>query len=239
MKAVGNSVIGMRRTNNEDAIYINEQKNLYLVADGMGGCNAGEVASSTAISAFVEAMENAENGETLDKMMSAIAQCNKKVYQKSRENVEFLDMGTTLVAVTVENEKMFIVHVGDSRVYLFRENNLQQITTDHSYVMELVKIGSITREEAEVHPKRNIITRAIGIREEVEADTVIEDVKQGDKLLLCTDGLSNMVSKGEMTKILIEQCSTEEKVKKLVVLANEKGGLDNISLILIEILRGE
>ena len=233
MKAVGNSVIGMRRTNNEDAIYINEQKNLYLVADGMGGCNAGEVASSTAISAFVEAMENAENGETLDKMMSAIAQCNKKVYQKSRENVEFLDMGTTLVAVTVENEKMFIVHVGDSRVYLFRENNLQQITTDHSYVMELVKIGSITREEAEVHPKRNIITRAIGIREEVEADTVIEDVKQGDKILLCTDGLSNMVSKGEMTKILIEQCSTEEKVKKLVVLANEKGGLDNISLILI------
>ncbi len=235
MKAVGNSVIGMRRTNNEDAIYINEQKNLYLVADGMGGCNAGEVASSTAISAFVEAMENAENGETLDKMMSAIAQCNKKVYQKSRENVEFLDMGTTLVAVTIENEKMFIVHVGDSRVYLFRENNLQQITTDHSYVMELVKIGSITREEAEVHPKRNIITRAIGIREEVEADTVIEDVKQGDKILLCTDGLSNMVSKGEMTKILIEQCSTEEKVKKLVVLANEKGGLDNISLILIEI----
>ena len=150
MKAVGNSVIGMRRTNNEDAIYINEQKNLYLVADGMGGCNAGEVASSTAISAFVEAMENAENGETLDKMMSAIAQCNKKVYQKSRENVEFLDMGTTLVAVTVENEKMFIVHVGDSRVYLFRENNLQQITTDHSYVMELVKIGSITREECPI-----------------------------------------------------------------------------------------
>ncbi len=141
----------------------------------------------------------------------------------------------TLVAVTIENEKMFVVHVGDSRVYLFRENNLQQITTDHSYVMELVKIGSITREEAEVHPKRNIITRAIGIREDVEADTIIEDMKQGDKILLCTDGLSNMVSKGEMTKILIEQCSTEEKVKKLVVLANEKGGLDNISLILIEI----
>ena len=235
MKAVGNSVIGMRRTNNEDAIYINEQKNLYLVADGMGGCNAGEVASSTAISAFVKAMENAENGEILDKMMSEVAQCNKEVYQKSRENIEFLDMGTTLVAVTIENEKMFVVHVGDSRVYLFRENNLQQITTDHSYVMELVKIGSITREEAEVHPKRNIITRAIGIREDVEADTIIEDMKQGDKILLCTDGLSNMVSKGEMTKILIEQCSTEEKVKKLVVLANEKGGLDNISLILIEI----
>ena len=235
MKAVGNSVIGMRRTNNEDAIYINEQKNLYLVADGMGGCNAGEVASSTAISAFVKAMENAENGEILDKMMSAVAQCNKEVYQKSRENIEFLDMGTTLVAVTIENEKMFVVHVGDSRVYLFRENNLQQITTDHSYVMELVKIGSITREEAEVHPKRNIITRAIGIREDVEADTIIEDMKQRDKILLCTDGLSNMVSKGEMKKILIEQCSTEEKVKKLVFLANEKGGLDNISLILIEI----
>ena len=120
MKAVGNSVIGMRRTNNEDAIYINEQKNLYLVADGMGGCNAGEVASSTAISAFVEAMENAENGEILDKMISAVTQCNKKVYQKSRENIEFLDMGTTLVAVTIEYEKMFFFHVGVSRLYLFR-----------------------------------------------------------------------------------------------------------------------
>lgn len=235
MKAVGSSVIGMRRKNNEDAIYINEEKKLYIVADGMGGCNAGEVASSTAITYFVEAMEKTKNEEILDRMMFATRACNQIVYQKAKKNVEYMDMGTTLVAATIENEKVYVIYVGDSRAYRFRENDMQQITTDHSYVMELVKIGSITMEEAEVHPKRNIITRAVGVREDVEPDIVIADIKQGDKILLCTDGLSNMVSKREMAKILVEEISTEEKVKKLVMLANEKGGLDNISLILIEI----
>ena len=235
MKAVGNSVIGMKRTNNEDAIYVNEQKNLYVVADGMGGCNAGEVASNTAISIFVEAMEKTENEEILDRMMFATRACNQIVYQKAKNNIEYTDMGTTLVAACIEKEKVFIIYVGDSRAYRFRDNELCQITTDHSYVMELVKIGSITKEEAEVHPKKNIITRAIGVREDVEPDIVIADIKEGDKILLCTDGLSNMVSNKEMEKILTTECSTEEKVKKLVLLANHKGGLDNISLILIEI----
>ncbi len=235
MKAVGSSVIGMRRKNNEDAIYINEEKKLYIVADGMGGCNAGEVASSTAITYFVEAMEKTKNEEILDRMMFATRACNQIVYQKAKKNIEYMDMGTTLVAATIENEKVYVIYVGDSRAYRFRENDMQQITTDHSYVMELVKIGSITMEEAEVHPKRNIITRAVGVREDVEPDIVIADIKQGDKILLCTDGLSNMVSKREMAKILVEEISTEEKLKKLVILANEKGGLDNISLILIEI----
>lgn len=235
MKAIGNSVIGMKRTNNEDAIYVNEQKNLYVVADGMGGCNAGEVASNTAISIFVEAMEKTENEEILDRMMFATRACNQIVYQKAKNNIEYTDMGTTLVAACIEKEKVFIIYVGDSRAYRFRDNELCQITTDHSYVMELVKIGSITKEEAEVHPKKNIITRAIGVREDVEPDIVIADIKEGDKILLCTDGLSNMVSNKEMEKILTTECSTEKKVKKLVLLANHKGGLDNISLILIEI----
>lgn len=214
MKAIGNSVIGMKRTNNEDAIYVNEQKNLYVVADGMGGCNAGEVASNTAISIFVEAMEKTENEEILDRMMFATRACNQIVYQKAKNNIEYTDMGTTLVAACIEKEKVFIIYVGDSRAYRFRDNELCQITTDHSYVMELVKIGSITKEEAEVHPKKNIITRAIGVREDVEPDIVIADIKEGDKILLCTDGLSNMVSNKEMEKILTTECSTEEKVKK-------------------------
>lgn len=235
MKAVGNSVIGMRRKNNEDAIYVNEEKRLYIVADGMGGCNAGEVASSTAITYFVEAMEKTENEEILDRMMFATRACNQIVYQKAKKNIEYMDMGTTIVAATIENDKVYVIYVGDSRAYRFRDNDMRQITTDHSYVMELVKIGSITIEEAEVHPKKNIITRAIGVREDVEPDIVIADIKQGDKILLCTDGLSNMVSKKEMAKILVKEISTEEKVKELILLANEKGGLDNISLILIEI----
>lgn len=235
MKAVGNCVIGMKRTNNEDAIYVNEQNHLYLVADGMGGCNAGEVASNTAISAFVEAMEQSQATEILDKMMESILDCNRKVFEKSKQKAEYTDMGTTLVAAVIENNKIFVVHVGDSRAYIFRQNNLRQITTDHSYVMELVKSGSITREEAERHPKKNIITRAVGIRDDVEADIIIEDILEGDKVLLCTDGLSNMVSKNEIIEILVQTYPTEEKVQKLVHLANEKGGLDNISLILIEI----
>ena len=168
-------------------------------------------------------------------MMFATRACNQIVYQKAKNNIEYTDMGTTLVAACIEKEKVFIIYVGDSRAYRFRDNELCQITTDHSYVMELVKIGSITKEEAEVHPKKNIITRAIGVREDVEPDIVIADIKEGDKILLCTDGLSNMVSNKEMEKILTTECSTEEKVKKLVLLANHKGGLDNISLILIEI----
>ncbi len=235
MKAAGNSVIGMKRANNEDAIYIDEKEQLFLVADGMGGCSAGEVASSTAICAFVKAMEQTEDAEILDKMVGAVIQCNKAVFEKAKEDIIFMDMGTTLVAAVIENDKVFIVYVGDSRAYVFRENELKQLTTDHSYVMELVKSGSITMQEAEVHPKRNIITRAIGIKEDVEADTVIEQVHPGDKILLCTDGLSGMLSRAEMTKILIKEEETEQKVKDLTALANEKGGLDNISLILIEL----
>ncbi len=235
MKAAGSSVIGMKRTNNEDAIYIDEQEQLYLVADGMGGCSAGEVASSTAISAFVKAMKETQDTEILDKMVGAIVQCNKAVFEKAKQDVIFMDMGTTLVAAVIENGKVFIVYVGDSRAYLFRKNQLKQLTTDHSYVMELVKSGSITLQEAEVHPKRNIITRAIGIKEDVEADTVLEEVHSGEQILLCTDGLSGMLSVEEMTKILSKKEPIQQKVEDLTALANEKGGLDNISLILIEL----
>ena len=235
MKAAGSSVIGMKRTNNEDAIYIDEQEQLYLVADGMGGCSAGEVASSTAISAFVKAMKETQDTEILDKMVGAIVQCNKAVFEKAKQDVIFMDMGTTLVAAVIENGKVFIVYVGDSRAYLFRQNQLKQLTTDHSYVMELVKSGSITLQEAEVHPKRNIITRAIGIEEDVEADTVLEEVHSGEQILLCTDGLSGMLSVDEMTKILSKKEPIQQKVEDLTALANEKGGLDNIPLILIEL----
>ena len=235
MKAAGSSVIGMKRTNNEDAIYIDEQEQLYLVADGMGGCSAGEVASSTAISAFVKAMKETQDTEILDKMVGAIVHCNKAVFEKAKQDVIFMDMGTTLVAAVIENGKVFIVYVGDSRAYLFRKNQLKQLTTDHSYVMELVQSGSITLQEVEVHPKRNIITRAIGIKEDVEADTVLEEVHSGEQILLCTDGLSGMLSVEEMTKILSKNEPIQQKVEDLTALANEKGGLDNISLILIEL----
>ena len=194
MKAVGMSDIGKCRKNNEDAYYISAgedpAENLYLVADGMGGCNAGEIASSCAIEGFLEhfwkEMKHAENDDMLDLMTSAVAAANRTVYEKSNSDREFAEMGTTIVAAAVREEKLYVAYVGDSRAYLFRKKEMQPLTTDHSYVMELVKMGSITKEEAAMHPKRNVITRAIGIRDTVETDTVIHPVQKGDIVLLCT-----------------------------------------------------
>ena len=237
------SDIGKCRKNNEDAYYISAgedpSENVYLVADGMGGCNAGEIASSSAIDAFLahfwKEMQHAEQEDLPDLLTGAMAAANREVYEKSNQEREYAEMGTTLVAAAVREGKVYVSHVGDSRAYLFRKNALMLLTTDHSYVMELVKTGMITKEEAVDHPKRNIITRAVGIRDFVEADTTIRPVKQGDLLLLCTDGLSGMLRDIEIGEILERQMPLEEKAKLLVAEANRKGGQDNISLVLVEI----
>lgn len=243
MKAVGISDIGRCRKNNEDAYYISAgedpAENVYLVADGMGGCNAGEIASSSAIEAFLEhfwkEMQYAEKEDLPDLLTDSMAAANREVYKKSNSEREYAEMGTTMVAAAVRGDKVYVCHVGDSRAYLFRKNALMLLTTDHSYVMELVKTGMITKEEAVDHPKRNIITRAIGIRDLVEADMTIRPVKEGDLLLLCTDGLSGMLRDIEIGEILESKLSVEEKAKCLVAEANRKGGQDNISLVLVEI----
>ena len=243
MKAVGMSDIGKCRTNNEDAYYISAgddpAENLYLVADGMGGCNAGEVASSSAIEAFLayfwKEMKHAENDDMPDLLTGAIGAANQAVYEKSNSAREYAEMGTTIVAAAVRENRLYVAHVGDSRAYLCRKKELTLLTMDHSYVMELVKLGSITRDEAATHPKRNVITRAIGIRDEVEADTTIHAVKPGDLLLLCSDGLSGMLKDEEIGKILSRRSPLEQKASLLIEEANRRGGHDNISLILVEI----
>ena len=243
MKAVGMSDIGKCRKNNEDAYYISAgedpAENLYLVADGMGGCNAGEVASSSAIEAFLayfwKEMQHADSEDVLDLMTGAMTAANREVYNKSNSAREFAEMGTTIVAAAVREDKLYVAHVGDSRAYLFRKKEMHPLTTDHSYVMELVKMGNITKEEAATHPKRNVITRAIGIRNTVETDTTIHSVKKGDIILLCSDGLSGMLKDEEMAKILNKRTTLERKAAILVEEANKQGGHDNISLILVEI----
>ncbi len=243
MKAVGMSDIGKCRKNNEDAYYISAgddpAENLYLVADGMGGCNAGEVASSSAIEAFLahfwKEMQHADSEDVLDLLTGAMAAANRAVYEKSNSAREYAEMGTTIVAAAVREDKVYVAHVGDSRAYLCRKKELIPLTTDHSYVMELVRIGSITKEEAANHPKRNVITRAIGIKGSVEADTVIRSVKEGDILLLCSDGLSGMLKDEEIGKMLGRRSPLEQKAAQLIEEANKRGGYDNISLILVEI----
>lgn len=243
MKAVGMSDIGKCRKNNEDAYYISAgddpAENLYLVADGMGGCNAGEVASSTAIEAFLahfwKEMKHAESEDMLDLLTGAMAAANRAVYEKSNAAREFAEMGTTMVAAAIREDRLFVAHVGDSRAYLCRKKELIPLTTDHSYVMELVKLGSITKEEAASHPKRNVITRAIGIKGDVEVDTMIQPIREGDILLLCSDGLSGMLKDEEIGKMLAKRSDPEKKAAHLIEEANRRGGFDNISLILVEI----
>ena len=243
MKAVGISDVGKCRKNNEDAFYVPSPsdaiQNLFIVADGMGGCNAGEVASQYAIDSFLDYIRQEQDihyqEDIPDLLSEAMGASNQAVYEKSNTCREFAEMGTTLVAAAVQDGKIFVAYVGDSRAYLFRKKELSPLTTDHSYVMELVKLGSITREEAATHPKRNIITRAVGIKDTVETDAVMEKAMKGDILLLCTDGLSGMLSDKEMAEIIGKRTTLEKKAQRLVEMANERGGYDNISLILVDV----
>lgn len=243
MRAIGMSDIGKCRKNNEDAYYIavgeEAADNLFLIADGMGGCNAGEVASGSALEAFLAYYEQEKAKDTaaepLDLLTGSVAAANQAVYTKSNSAKEFAEMGTTIVAAAVREKKLYIAYVGDSRAYLYRKKELLPLTTDHSYVMELVKLGTITKEEAAEHPKRNIITRAVGIKETVETDTIIQPLREGDMLLLCTDGLSGMLKDAEIAKVLGRKVSLEKKAALLVEKANQQGGYDNISLILVDI----
>ena len=180
-------------------------------------------------------MTHAEAEEMPDLLTSAVAAANRAVFVKSNSRKEFAEMGTTLVAAAVREGKLYVAHVGDSRAYLFRKRALQRLTTDHSYVMELLKSGSITKEEAETHPKRNVITRAVGIRNTVETDMVIHSVQPRDIILLCTDGLSGMLRDEEMAKLLNKRTTLDKKAEFLIEEANRRGGQDNISLILVEI----
>ncbi|WP_317855755.1 Stp1/IreP family PP2C-type Ser/Thr phosphatase [Chakrabartyella piscis] len=243
MRAVGISDVGKHRKNNEDAIFVptdtDEIQNLFLIADGMGGCNAGEIASNLAIEAFLKFVKKEGHQYTeedvLDLLVGGIVACNKRVYEVANTERNFADMGTTIVAATVQQKKAYIAYVGDSRAYLFHKKELIPLTVDHSYVMELVKAGKITEEEARIHPKRNEITRAIGMGNFVEVDTYIQEMIKGDLLLLCTDGLTGMLEDKEMEEILGKRISLEKKVQKLIDAANDRGGYDNVSLILIDV----
>ncbi len=241
MKAVGRTDIGKCRKNNEDALFLAGEDfpgNLFIVADGMGGCNAGEVASATAIEAFVDYAAQAlcePRADRVDLMHECMVKANEAVYRLSNHRRDYAEMGTTVVAALLEEHQLYIAHVGDSRAYLLRKKEMIPLTEDHSYVMELVHLGSITREEAAKHPKRNIITRAVGIKETVEEDIHVYDVKKGDVILLCSDGLSGMLQDAQMQEIIKRKITFEKKAEKLVEEANARGGYDNISLILVEV----
>jgi PPM family protein phosphatase len=228
------SDVGLVRKNNEDNFFICAP-HLFIVADGMGGHEAGEVASKIAVTAMQEYMtKNVGNRNIKQRLREAVRVANREVYQEAAARHECFGMGTTISAVFLQEDMLYWVQVGDSRVYLVREGTIQLLTEDHSLVWQLLKQGSITLEEANVHPQRNVLTRAVGTEPETEIDVGEIMLLPKDQILLCTDGLSNLVSGEEITETIVGTTDPDEAVKKLVQLAKEHGGFDNITTILID-----
>lgn len=228
---------GMVRKKNEDS-YVFEPPHLFVVADGMGGHLAGEVASSLAVDCITDYVGK-HAGETPPDVMlaEAIHLANRVIYEKSLRHSDYAGMGTTVSAVYLERNKIYWNHVGDSRIYLLEKGNdhLLQLTSDHSLVWELVERGELTREEADNHPRRNVLTRAVGTGESISIDTGIISWKQGDVLFLCTDGLSNMINEPELLSYLREgHADGAAAVERLIAKANAVGGYDNITAILVQ-----
>ena len=243
--ATGKTDVGIVRSNNEDTIFLSDEPvgvlpNLYIVADGMGGHNAGEVASSDSVAFFLEDVKagGAEAPDTLDILVGAVRDTNRRIAAHGAQNPEMAGMGTTFTACTVWDDKAYIAHVGDSRIYLISDGAISQVTIDHTYVNEMVRAGQITKEEARTHPQRNVITRVLGTGEELSVDAFVIAVKERDRLLLCSDGLTNMLQDEEICEAVQADGGTlDEKAEALVRLANQRGGQDNISVILVE-MRG-
>jgi len=222
--------IGCVREQNEDALVV--QRPLYAVADGMGGHAAGEVASEMAVDILAENAPSIRDGEALIKTIRII---NRAIIDATRTGQGRVGMGTTLTAAILDGPRLLIAQVGDSRAYLLHKNKLQQLTRDHSYVAELLAGGHITADEALAHPKRSVITRALGSDPKTEADIYELEATVGDRLLLCTDGLYGMVPLADLTRILDTVADPQDTCDALVAAAREAGGLDNISVIVVDI----
>jgi protein phosphatase len=231
---------GLVREKNEDYLYTGDDDlKLFIVADGMGGYNGGEIASKLATESakkYIE--ENIKNtkfdeNKILDMIREAIEYANNEVYKKSQETEELNSMGTTMEVILIVEDKLYIGHIGDSRIYRLRRDVMQKLTEDHSYVQELVNEGTITPSQAEHHPKKNMLMKALGCSTRVEPDVFQRSAKQGDIIEMNTDGLTNMISINEIQKIIEE--NNEDIADKLVNKAIEAGGYDNITTVIIKI----
>ena len=244
MKFYAITDIGRKRELNEDYIYtygqpIGALPNLFIVADGMGGHKAGDYASMHTVDRFVEVIrELGEEHGVQDAINEAVTAANAYIYQRSRENSNLSGMGTTLVLASCIGNEAIVANIGDSRLYLVNDA-MTQITRDHSLVEEMVTLGGIDREMARNHPDKNIITRAVGVKEKVAADFFEVDLTKGDKLLLCSDGLTNMLRDEEIYQIIQDNKELEQAAKALVDAANENGGRDNIAVVLVEPFGGQ
>ena len=231
--------IGRKRKMNQDYVYSSEQPighlpNLFLVADGMGGHNAGEYASKVTVETIVECIADSPETDAARIFDAAINSANTRIRKLAAASSLLAGMGTTVVAATCEGSRLSVANVGDSRLYIVGRRGIRQITRDHSWVEEMVMRGGIGREEARNHPDKNIITRAVGAEDTVKADFFSVRLEEGDTVLMCTDGLTNMLEDEEIRMIMDGARDIVERAQELVDAANDNGGKDNISVILIE-----
>ena len=230
-KAAVASDPGRKRRHNEDAYVV--EPPLFAIADGMGGARAGEVASRLAAAAL---LSGDVVGSGAERVRALIQEANRSVYERSSQDAEVAGMGTTITVALVENASVTFGHVGDSRAYVLRNGSLEQLTDDHSLVAELVRGGKLSEEEAEHHPQRSVITRALGTDPDVDVDTFTVEAQSGDVYVLCSDGLTDMVGDDEIGEVLsTRRESLEDAAKELIRRANRAGGQDNITVIAFEL----
>jgi len=230
--------IGKKRKLNQDYVYVSEDPignlpNLFIVADGMGGHNAGDYASKCTVETIVREIKGCFEKNPVRILSKAIRIANDQIRQKAREDESLLGMGTTVVAATCLGHYLQVANVGDSRLYIIN-HEIRQITRDHSLVEEMVRMGGIDKAAARNHPDKNIITRAVGATDTVEIDFFHEELTPGDMILMCSDGLTNMLEDEDIGRILREKASIEERAQKLIEAANNNGGRDNIAVIIID-----
>ena len=229
--------VGLKRNSNQDFVYASDQKvgrlpSLLIVADGMGGHAAGDLASRVCVETAVSSIEGSGQTETIPILAEAVQKANRAVLKKAAEKPEYAGMGTTIVAAVIDGNTLYVANVGDSRLYLIDDDRIDQITLDHSLVAEMVRSGRISPEQMKNHPEKNIITRAVGGDENVEVDFFDVGLHKGDVVLLCSDGLTNMVEDEQIFRIVRREKTLRDAGQKLISAANSAGGRDNISVVL-------
>ena len=239
MKTFSMTDVGRKRDVNQDYFYTSETAvgnlpNLFLVADGMGGHRAGDYASRFTVEQVVEYAVHAAKKEPIAVLREAIQEANYLLFEEAASDEEKGNMGTTIVAAVIDGSILYTANVGDSRLYIINNEEITQVTRDHSLVQEMVRLGEMDKERAREHPDKNIITRAIGVMPEVMIDFFETSLTPGDMILMCTDGLTNMVDDEEIRRIVLGQRDIVEMTEKLVGTANEHGGRDNITAVLID-----
>lgn len=247
LKAIGLTHVGRQRQHNEDSYLVEDDKKLFLVADGMGGHAAGEIASRIAVDSISEFIAHTKEDDgtwphaydekfrrSTNRLMAAVRMANTRVLEAMRKDARLRGMGTTVVACMEDEGVVSVAHVGDSRAYLIREGQLSRLTNDHSWVFEQVQAGMLTEAEAEKHPLRNVITRALGGALSVNPDASEVQSKAGDVILLCSDGLTGMVTEDDILRMVTENEDLDEVSQQLIDAANEHGGMDNVTVILVK-----